>query len=46
MHDKLQDWITALEEIKENILNTLHYNGLILDDIDRLIKDIQAAQRK
>ena len=27
MNDKLSNWITALEEIKDNILNTLNYNG-------------------
>jgi hypothetical protein len=46
MNDKLSNWITALEEIKNNILNTLNYNGLILDDIDNLIKDIKEAQRE
>ena len=44
MHDKLSKWVTALEEIKNNILNTLNYNGLILDDIDNLIKDIKETQ--
>ena len=46
MNDKLSNWITALEEIKNNILNTLDYNGLILDDIDTVIKDMKEAQRE
>ena len=44
MNDKLSKWIAALEEIKNNILNTLTYNGLILDDLDKLIKDIKETQ--
>ena len=46
MNDKLSKWIAALEEIKNNILNTLTYNGLILDDIDKLIKDIKETQEE
>ena len=46
MNDKLSKWITALEEIKNNILNTLDYNGLIIDDIDNLIKAIKEAQKE
>jgi hypothetical protein len=46
MNDKFNNWVTALEEIKDNILNTLDYNGLIIDDIDNLIKAIKEAQKE
>ena len=46
MNDKLRNWVAALEEIKDNILGTLNYNGLILDDIDKLIKDMQETQEE
>jgi hypothetical protein len=46
MCDKCSKWIAALEEIKTNILNTLNYNGLILDNIDKLINDIQETQEQ
>jgi hypothetical protein len=44
MNDKLSKWVTALEDVKNNILNTLHYNGLVLDDLDNVIKDMKETQ--
>ena len=43
MQENIKKWIAQLEEVKENILNTLNYNGLILDDIEAIQEDMQNA---
>jgi hypothetical protein len=45
MEDKITQWIRIIKQAKEDILGTLNYNGLILDDLDGLLADMEKEQK-
>ena len=44
MDKQIKIWIAVLEKASENITGTLNYNGLIIDDLEALIQDMQRAK--
>ena len=37
-------WIAVIAKTRETIIETFNYNGLIIDDLEALIKDMQRAK--
>jgi hypothetical protein len=45
MDKKITKWMRIIEQAKKDILGTLNYNGLILDDLDELLADMEKEQK-
>ena len=46
MDKQLKLWIDVLEKAKQDIIGTLNYNGLIIDDLEALIQDMIRAKEE
>lgn len=46
MDKQIKIWIDVIEHSSHLILNQLNYNGLILDDLEALVKDMKRAQEE
>lgn len=44
MDKQLGLWIAVIAKTRETIIGTFNYNGLVIDDLEALIKDMERAK--
>ena len=44
MDKQIMLWLSVIDHVRENIITTFNYNGVIIDDLDGLIKDMKRAK--